>query len=173
VEEQDIVTSPPPANQGLRPSGTSTKRYMLISSSGGVLLDLLALRPWWSARDVRWVAVRADDTEQVLADLPVTWVPELRPGRPGAVLRAVLGARRRLRDEPVDAVLSAGSGVAVPWFVAARWCGIPTLWVETFNVIGRPGLAARLCARLATAVVVQHPHLLARHRRAVYIGELY
>lgn len=31
----------------------STRRYrvLLVSSSGGVLLDLLALRPWWSRHD--------------------------------------------------------------------------------------------------------------------------
>ena len=159
---------PPPASSQPLP-----KRYMLVSSSGGVLLDLLALRPWWSTLDTRWVAVRADDTEQVLAGLPVSWAPELRPRRLVAVLRAVLSARRRLRSEQVDAVISAGSGVAVPWFIAARLCGVPALWLETLNVIGRPGLAARCCARLATSVVVQHPHLLARHRRAVYVGELY
>lgn len=167
------MPSPPSASRRILPADTLSKRYMLISSSGGVLLDLLALRPWWSERDVRWVAVRADDTEQVLAGLPVTWVPELRPRHPFAVLSAVLDARRRLRTEGIDAVVSAGSGVAVPWFLAARWCGVPALWLETFNVIGRPGLAARLCARLATSVVVQHPHLLGRHDRAVYIGELY
>jgi hypothetical protein len=164
------VTSPPPATS---PADTSSKSYLLVSSSGGVLLDLLALRPWWSTQDVHWIAVRADDTEQVLAGMPITWVEELRPRRPLAVLRAVLTARRRLRAGHVDAVVSAGSGVAVPWFVAARLCGVPSLWLETLNVIGRPGLAARCCARLATSVVVQHPHLMARHTRAVHVGELY
>ena len=30
---------------------------LLVSSSGGVLPDLLALRPWWGRYDVSWVAV--------------------------------------------------------------------------------------------------------------------
>jgi hypothetical protein len=149
------------------------KRYLLVTSSGGVLLDLLALRPWWSVQDTHWVAVRARDTEQALAGLPVSWAPELRSRRPGAVVKAVFAARRQLRTDHVDVIVSAGSGIAAPWFIAAKLCGVPTLWLETLNVIGRPGLAARCCARLATAVVVQHPHLLERHRRAVYVGELY
>jgi hypothetical protein len=45
--------------------------------------------------------------------------------------------------------------------------------VETFNIVDRAGLAARLCARLASGVVVQRPHLLAQHRRAVNVGELW
>jgi hypothetical protein len=47
------------------------------------------------------------------------------------------------------------------------------MWVETFNILDRAGLAARLCARLATHVVVQRPELLVRHRRAVNVGELW
>ncbi len=80
---------------------------------------------------------------------------------------------RELRRQPVDVILSAGSGVAVPWFVAAWLCRVPRVWVETFNVLGRPGLAARTCAAMATTVIVQHPQLVARHRRALYVGELY
>ena len=148
-------------------------RTVLVSSSGGVLLDVLALRPWWDRGPVLFVAVPAVDTRALLAGLDVRWVPELRPGRVLAVLREVLAAARVLRARPCRAVLLAGSGVAVPWFLAARLCGVPALWVETLNVVGRPGLAARLCARLATSVVVQHPHLVERHRRCVQVGELY
>jgi hypothetical protein len=61
----------------------------------------------------------------------------------------------------------------VPWFLAARTAGARAVWVETFNIVDRAGLAARLCARLAGEVVVQRPHLLARHRRAVNLGELW
>lgn len=148
-------------------------RTVLVSSSGGVLLDVLALRVFWECGPVLAVAVPAVDTRALLDGLDVRWVPELGPRRVLAVLRSVLTATRVLRAQPCRAVLSAGSGVAVPWFLAARLCGVPALWVETLNVVGRPGLAARLCARLATAVVVQHPHLVGRHRRCVQVGELY
>ena len=151
---------------------TTTSRTVVVSSSGGVLLDVLALRPWWEG-DCAWWAVPAADTRELLAGLDVRWVPELRPRDLRRLLRATLRARQVLRDQPTRAVLSAGSGVAVPWFLAARLTGVPALWVETLNVLDRPGLAARLCARLATCVVVQHPHLLARHRRCVLVGELY
>jgi UDP-N-acetylglucosamine:LPS N-acetylglucosamine transferase len=146
---------------------------LLVSSSGGVLLDVLALRPWWRNHEVSWVAVKAPDTAELLAAYDVCWEPELRPRDVGALVRAVLRARSALRSTGIELVVSAGSGVAVPYFLAARVAGVPAVWVETFNVIGKPGLAARLCAALASQVVVQHPELLARHRRAVNVGELY
>ena len=148
-------------------------RVLLVSSSGGVLPDLLALRPWWARYDASWVAVDAPDTRELLAGERVRWTSELSPGRPDRVLAAVPAARAALRASRVDLVVSAGSGVAVPWFLAARTAGVRAVWVETFNIVDRAGLAARLCARLASQVVVQRPHLLARHRRAVDVGELW
>ncbi len=148
-------------------------RVLLVSSSGGVLPDLLALEPWWGRYDVRWVAVDAPDTRELLADHTVRWTDELAVRRPDRVLAAVPAARSQLRAARVDLVVSAGSGIAVPWFLAARTAGVRAVWVETFNIVDRTGLAARLCARLASQVVVQRPHLLERHRRAVYVGELW
>jgi UDP-N-acetylglucosamine:LPS N-acetylglucosamine transferase len=148
-------------------------RVLLVSSSGGVLPDLLALRPWWGRYDACWVAVDAPDTRELLVSERVRWTPELSPGRPDQVLAAVPAARAALRASRFDLVVSAGSGVAVPWFLAARVAGVRAVWVETFNIVDRAGLAARLCARLASQVVVQRPHLLARHRRAVDVGELW
>jgi len=75
--------------------------------------------------------------------------------------------------EHPDVIVSAGSGVAVGVFIAARLVGIPALWLETFNIVDRPGIASRVCGRLAAAVLVQRPALLASRPRAVLLGELY
>jgi UDP-N-acetylglucosamine:LPS N-acetylglucosamine transferase len=149
------------------------RRILLVSSSGGVLLDLLALAPWWRRHESTWVAVRAPDTVEVLSGEKVAWQSELRPARVGAVVAATLRAWRVLRTDNIEVVVSAGSGIAVPWFLAGRAAGIRSVWVTTYNVVGHAGLAARVCAGLASQVVVQHPHLLAQHRRAVCVGELY
>ena len=58
-------------------------------------------------------------------------------------------------------VVSAGTGVAVPVFVAARSRGVTSWWVETHNLVGRPGLAARVCGAMAARVSVSYTHLRA------------
>lgn len=150
-----------------------TRRVLLVSSSGGVLLDLLALRPWWARHDRLWLAVDAADTRDVLADEDVRWTTETNPLAAGRLAAATVEARRLLRDEGVGCVVTAGSGVAVPVFVAARIAGVPSFWLETRNVLDGPGLAARVGGGLASAVLVQHRSLLGRHRRAVLLEDLY
>ncbi|WP_433718234.1 hypothetical protein ACQP2Y_29035 [Actinoplanes sp. CA-051413] len=148
-------------------------RVLLVSSSGGVLLDLLALRPWWQGHDPVWVAVPAPDTEVALAGQRVHWRAELTTGTKLRVIPAAWRALRLLRAERPDVIVSAGTGVAVGFFLAARLLRVPALWLETFNMTGPPGAAARICARFAAAVLVQRPALLETRRRAVLIGELY
>jgi nitroreductase len=148
-------------------------RLLLVSSSGGVLLDLLALEPFWSRHDHVWAAVRAADTESALSGHDVRWIEEESISQPLHLLRGVSESVRMLRRDRPTAVLSAGTGVAVPFFVAARLLGIPSVWISTFNLIRTPGLAARVCSRLATTVLVQRESMRGAHPGAVLVGELY
>ncbi|MFF5290438.1 glycosyltransferase [Paractinoplanes globisporus] len=130
-------------------------RLLLVTGSGGVLLDLLALRPWWQRHDTSWVAVRAADTTVALQGLPVTWE------------RSSIGvwrALRLLRRQRPDLVVSAGERMATPFFLAARLLRVPTIWVESLT---RTGPRARV-ARLAREVLVQR-----QSRPGVFVGELY
>ena len=169
------TTTPQGAGDGQQPAAADDDRYrvLLVSSSGGVLLDLLALRPWWERHEVSWVAVRAQDTQSLLHGQRVHWQPEQSVRQPLTVLAAMGRALRILRQERPDLIISAGSGVAVGVFAAARLLRIPALWLETFNIVGETGVASRLCGRLSAAVLVQRPGLVTSRPRAVLLGELY
>ena len=147
------------------------RKVLLVSSSGGVLLDLLALRPWWQRHDTSWVAVRAADTEVALDGQAVHWQPELLVASRLRALPAAFRAVRLLRRVRPEVILSAGGGVAVGVFLAAQLLQIPTVWIETLNQAGPPSGAARLCARMAGSVVVQRESRTGPD--TVLIGELY
>jgi nitroreductase len=148
-------------------------RLLLISSSGGVLLDLLALEPLWSRHEHVWAVVRATDTESALAGRDVRWLDEQRASSPMQLALAIAASLRLLRSERPTAIISAGSGAALPFFLSARLLGIPSLWISTLNLISTRGLAAAVCARVATVVLVQRDSMRRTHRRAVLVGELY
>ena len=153
-------------------ASTGDRRLLLVSSAGGVLGDVIALRPWWERLDRRWVAVRATDTEELLAGEDVGWGVDVPVGRPDLLASAVVAADRDLRRRPVDLVVSAGTAVAVPYFVAARRRGIECWWIETFNMVGESGRAARWCMALADRTLVQRRELLADRPGSVHVGQL-
>lgn len=134
---------------------------------------MAALRPWWERHQRIWVSVEGPDTSSRLAGERVFWSPEVSLRTlhrlPGAVFRAV----RLLRRERPDLVLSAGSGVAIGVFIAAKLLRVPTMWLETLNIVTAPGLTSRFCMSIASATLVQRPELLGTRPRAVLVGELY
>jgi hypothetical protein len=146
---------------------------LAVTSSGGVLLDLLALRPWFGRHDTAWVAVPDVDTREALDDERVYWLPDCERGSSRSLVRRFVDASRVLAHERPDVVVSAGTGIAVPFFVAAKLRRVPSVWIDTFNVVDRSGRVARLCSRLAALTLVQREQLLSLRPRAHLIGELY
>jgi UDP-N-acetylglucosamine:LPS N-acetylglucosamine transferase len=149
------------------------RRVLLVSSSGGVLLDVLALAPWWRQQRRAWAVVQAPDAESALVGERVHWIRDWSLARPAAIVPAFVSAWRILRRERPALVVSAGSGAAVPFFVIACLRGIPTLWLSTLNLVAPAGIAGWLCSRLASRVLVQRASMLSAYREATLIGELY
>jgi UDP-N-acetylglucosamine:LPS N-acetylglucosamine transferase len=150
----------------------SATSAVCVSSAGGVFLDALAVSEMWEG-PVRWIAVRAPDTEARLVDSDVRWRSEVGLRQPIGLLHSYRDANRELKAWRPSWVISAGTGIAAGWFLAAYHLGIPSLWIETLNIYGDQGLAATLCSRLADRVIVQRPQQLTAHRRAMLLGELY
>lgn len=146
---------------------------LLVSNSGGVLLDLLALEPWWSRHESIWVLEPAPDTSSALSrDRPTHWM-ESPNRRPFAFAASMLKAYRILRTERPDVVVSAGSSLAVPFFLIARVRRTPTFWVWSLNLLRTPGTSGRICSRLASVVLLQHETMRSAGANGVLVGELY
>ncbi len=110
------------------PKGSdSARRVLFVSSAGGHLSQLLQLEPWWRHHDRRWVTFDLPDAHSKLkgehlipAHYPTTRnIPN--------TLRNMVLAHKVLSDWRPDVVISNGAGVAVPFFVAAKFRNIPTV----------------------------------------------
>jgi UDP-N-acetylglucosamine:LPS N-acetylglucosamine transferase len=130
---------------------------LLVASSGGHLAHLAWLEPWWRPHTRRWVTFDTPDAQARLAGEVVTWAAHPTNRDLPNLARNLLLARRLLREEDFDLLVTAGAGVAVPFVLAARAAGVPTIALEVWDRMDGPSLTTRLIAPWVDALVCQWP----------------
>ncbi|MCA9490817.1 MAG: hypothetical protein KC621_12900 [Myxococcales bacterium] len=147
-------------------------KLLLVASGGGHLQQLLWLRSWWSQHDRCFVTFDAPEARAWLAD--ERWIAGHGPTNRSlsAAARNTLLARRVLRRERPDVVVSTGAGIALPFLLLARSAGAVAVWVETWDRVDAPSLTGRLVGPRVDAFVVQRREQLHFHPRAVCLGPI-
>ena len=147
-------------------------RAMLVCSSGGHLLQLHQLEPWWKRHNRVWVTFDKPDARSLLAGEEIVCAhhPTTR-SIPNMVRNFVLAWRTLRRHRP-DVVVSTGAGVAFPFFVVARLLRIKTIYIEVYDRIDLPTLTGRLCYPLSDLFVLQWDEQRRFYPRGELIGAL-
>jgi UDP-N-acetylglucosamine:LPS N-acetylglucosamine transferase len=145
---------------------------LLVTSQGGHLAHLLVLRPWWEGQDRLWVCPDTPDVVDRLAGERVvrSYSPTTR-NLPNLMRNFVLAVRLLRRERP-SLVVSAGAGVAVPFFVVAWLLGIPTVFIEVYDRVDTPTMTGRLCGPFTTRRIVQWQSQLDFYPDAFLVGPL-
>jgi UDP-N-acetylglucosamine:LPS N-acetylglucosamine transferase len=143
---------------------------LLVCSSGGHLLQLIALREVWQDESRLWVTFDKSDTRSLLAEEHVVhaYGPTNRNVR-NLVRNLFLAWRVVTRTRPA-VVLTTGAGVAIPFAWVARLHGARVVYVESLARISDASLSWRLIAPVADRMYVQWPELSERVRGARYAG---
>jgi UDP-N-acetylglucosamine:LPS N-acetylglucosamine transferase len=145
---------------------------LFVSSSGGHLAQLVALRPWWTGRRRHWITFRTPDAESLLAGETVDWAYHPTTRHLGNLLRNTVLAARTLHRYRPDVIVSTGAGVALPFFVLGWLAGIPTVYIEVYDRLETRTLTARLCRPFTTAMLVQWEEQQALYPRSTVVGRL-
>lgn len=146
---------------------------LLVCSSGGHLLQLLALRDAWDGFTHAWVTDDMPDTRSVLEDEQVVFAHGPTARNVKTMMQNVVLAARTLRQLRPAVVLTSGAAIAVPFGWVARARGIPVVYVESVTRVVKPSLAARMVAPIASRMYVQWPELLPELRGARYVGSIF
>jgi UDP-N-acetylglucosamine:LPS N-acetylglucosamine transferase len=166
------------------PNGSLTSRerpasadVLLVCSTGGHLLQLVALRDAWEGFSRVWVTFDKSDARSLLADEPVSFAhgPTNRNFGLLAVRNLVRNgvlAVRLIRAVRPKVVLTTGAGVAVPFAWVGRLLGARVVYVESLTRIDHPSLSCRLIAPVATRIYAQWPELTRTVPRARYLGSV-
>ncbi len=157
----------------MSPPAETRADLLLVCSTGGHLLQLVALREAWEPFTRAWVTFDKSDARSLLRDERVTFAhgPTNRSLR--NLLRNLLVAWRVVGEVRPRAVLTTGAGVAVPFAWVARLRGATVVYVESLARIEGPSLTYRLIAPIATKRYVQWPELAESLRGARFAGNVF
>jgi UDP-N-acetylglucosamine:LPS N-acetylglucosamine transferase len=147
-------------------------RILIVCSSGGHLVQLHNLKPWWEQHDRVWVTFEKLDSKSLLAGEAVTWAhhPTTRSLR--NLARNLGLAWRLLRSYRPDLVVSSGAGVAFPFFLLARLFGHKTVYVEVYDRIESATMTGRLCYPLSNLFLLQWEEQRRIYPKGIVIGSL-
>lgn len=146
---------------------------LLVCSTGGHLLQLVALRKAWEGRNRAWVTFDKSDARSLLERERVVYAYGPTNRDIPNLIRNLRLARRLVSELRPQVVVTTGAGVAVPFAWIARLRGAKVVYVESFTRIDRPSLSCRLIAPVAARIYVQWPELTNSYRRARYRGNVF
>ncbi len=147
---------------------------LLVASTGGHLEQLIRLRERLGEDmgPFEWATFDGNQSRALLAGETVHYVGYIKPRDFGAVARDLPDAIRLIREGHYRAVVSTGSGIALPFFVAARLHGVPCHYIESAARSDGPSLTGRLLGALpGTRRYTQYEALATR--RWAYCGSLF
>lgn len=146
---------------------------MLVCSSGGHLLQLVALRDAWQGFDRAWVSFDKSDVRSLLAGERVIFAYGPTNRSVKNLVRNLLLALRLVRQLRPKVIMTTGAGVAVPFAWIGKLWGARVVYVESLTRIEGPSLSCRMIAPVAKRLYVQWPELAQALPRARYVGNVF
>lgn len=146
---------------------------LLVCSTGGHLLQLVALREAWEPFTRVWVTFDKSDARSLLADERVVFAHGPTNRSIKNLLRNLWVARRVLAQVRPKVLVTTGAGVAVPFAWLARLRGTRVVYVESLARVERPSLSYRLIAPIASRRYVQWPQLAEVVADARFVGNVF
>lgn len=145
-------------------------KILFVTSPGGHLGQIVPLQKWWEAHSRTWVTFRQADAEKALSDEDVIWA--FSPTTRNIInalrnLRLAIPTLHRLKP---DVVVSVGAGVSVPFFIAARFLGIRTVFIESIDRVTLPTLSGRICYPLSDLFCIQWEEQRRFYPESINIG---
>lgn len=146
---------------------------LLVSSSGGHLLQLSQLKDIWDPSDRVWVTFDRTDSRSLLRGEHVKFAYHPTNRNAKNLMRNTALAVRLLRSIRPRAIVTTGAGVAVPFCIVGRLMRIDVVYLESFARVTHPSLTGRLVAPFAQHFFVQWPDMTVHYGRARYLGNVF
>lgn len=148
-------------------------KIVLVGSSGGHLAHLYMLKPFWEKYERIWVTFDKEDARSLLKDEKVyhCYFPTNRSLK--ALFINWRLAKKILKKEKPDLMISCGAAVAVPFFYVGKRMGIRTIFIEIFDRINKPTMTGRLVYPVTDRFIVQWEEMKKVYPKAENLGSIF
>ena len=157
----------------MRRDDSARADLLLVCSTGGHLLQLVALRETWQRFEHAWVTFDKSDARSLLRGERVFYAHGPTNRSIKNLLRNLVVAWRLVGSLRPRVVLTTGAGIAVPFAWVARLRGARVVYVESLARIEGPSLTYRLIAPIASRRYVQWPELAEALPNARFAGNVF
>ena len=142
-----------PTVSPVSPTPSNRADLLLVCSTGGHLLQLVALRDSWQGFARAWVTFDKSDARSLLDGERVLFAHGPTNRNLKNMLRNLLVAWRVVAEVRPKVLVTTGAGVAVPFAWVARLRGATVVYVESMARIEGPSLTYRLIAPVASTAL--------------------
>lgn len=157
----------------MTPESSQRADLLLVCSTGGHLIQLVALRDAWERFTRAWVTFDKSDARSLLENERVYFAHGPTNRSIKNLLRNLLVAWRVVRDVRPRVLITTGAGIAVPFAWVARLRGARVVYVESMARIEGPSLSYRLIAPVAEQRYVQWPELAQALPSTRFVGNVF
>jgi UDP-N-acetylglucosamine:LPS N-acetylglucosamine transferase len=149
-------------------------RVLLVCSSGGHLYEMFSLyKDVWQDCERVWVTFKRPDSESMLKDEDVLWAHGPTHRNIKNLIRNIFLAFRIVGRVRPDAIVSTGSGVALPFLAIGKLFGIRVLFIESVTRTKNISLTGRMLYPIVDHFLVQSPELPAIYKKAKFVGRIF
>jgi beta-1,4-N-acetylglucosaminyltransferase len=149
------------------------REILLVASSGGHLSQLVQLGDLWPKERRHWITFETSDAVSRLARERKTWAHHPTNRNLLNLIRNFWLALRIVRPRKVEAILTTGAGIAVPYAIVGRLRRVKVVYIESMARVTSPSLTGRLVYPFADTFIVQWPELKAVFERADWYGTVF
>jgi UDP-N-acetylglucosamine:LPS N-acetylglucosamine transferase len=149
------------------------REVLLVASNGGHLLQLRQLADLWPQEKRHWVTFEKSDALSLLAGEKTTWAHHPTNRNLPNLLRNFRLARRIVRRRDIQAIVTTGAGVAVPFAIVGRLLGVNVVYLESMARITAPSLTGRMIYPFASTFIVQWSEIQGYFKRAHCFGTVF
>jgi UDP-N-acetylglucosamine transferase subunit ALG13 len=124
-------------------------RQLLVASTGGHLAQLTRWsKTIGSAPDSVWITFKSPQSDSLLQNCRVLYVPYVAPRAIGSTMNAFMRIMKEIdwKEEAFAAAVTTGAAVGLAGLAAARLHRVPAFYLESVSRVSGPSLTGRLAS---------------------------